>query len=159
MTAYVGDECIFDLCGGGKTKGTTTTPESLFLIMSASKAVSSILMAMMVSRGHLKYEEKVATYWPEFAQHGKENLKVEDIMRHEGGMHKLDTLLKPSDILRENIKNNSMGQIIENDKAAWFPGNPRKYHATTRDFITNEIFRRVDPEGRTMGEFMESEFK
>jgi hypothetical protein len=126
--------------------------------MSSSKIVSSILMGIMVSRGLLKYDEKVATYWPEFAQHGKENIKVEDIMRHEGGMHKFDSLLNPEDEWLENIKNNSMGRAIENDRAAWFPGNPRKYHTISRDWISNEIFRRVDPEGRTMGEFMKSEF-
>jgi hypothetical protein len=27
----------------------------------------------------------------------------------------------------------------------------------TRDWITNEIFRRVEPNGRTMGEFMREE--
>lgn len=72
--------------------------------MSSSKVVSSILMAIMVSNGHLKYDEKVSTYWPEFAQKGKENIKVEDILRHEGGMHMLDAMLDPSDEWTENIK-------------------------------------------------------
>jgi CubicO group peptidase (beta-lactamase class C family) len=88
VCAYVGDECVIDLCGDA-SKG--ATPDSLFLIMSSSKVVASILMGIMVSKGHLNLEEKVSTYWPEFAQKGKENIKVEDIMRHEGGMHKLDT--------------------------------------------------------------------
>jgi hypothetical protein len=80
-------------------------------------------------------------------------------MRHEGGMHKLDKQLDPSDEWPENIKQNSMGKVIEQDEAAWFPGNPRKYHTCTRDWISNEIFRRVDPEGRTMGEYMKTELK
>jgi len=30
----------------------------------------------MVDKGHLKYEEKVSKYWPEFGKNGKENLTV-----------------------------------------------------------------------------------
>ena len=30
----------------------------------------------------------------------------------------------------------------------------REYHAATRGYILNEIFRRVEPSGRTMGEFL-----
>ena len=32
-------------------------------------------------------------------------------------------------------------------------GLRRAYHAMTRDWITNEIFRRIEPQGRTMGEY------
>ena len=32
--------------------------------------------------------------------------------------------------------------------------SPREYHATTRGYILNEIFRRVEPSARTMGEFL-----
>ena len=60
---YIGEECVVDLCGD-QSKG--TTPDNLFLLMSSSKVVSSILMAIMVSKGYLKYEDKVQQYWPEF---------------------------------------------------------------------------------------------
>ena len=30
----------------------------------------------------------------------------------------------------------------------------REYHGIVRGFILNEIFRRVEPNGRTMGEFL-----
>jgi len=30
----------------------------------------------------------------------------------------------------------------------------RAYHAATKDWISNEIFRRVEPQGRTMAEFL-----
>ena len=37
----------------------------------------------------MKYEEKISTYWPEFAKHGKENFTVADALRHEVGLDKL----------------------------------------------------------------------
>ena len=43
-------------------------------------------MALLVERGLVQYEEKVSTYWPEFAQGGKDEITVGDVMRHSGGV-------------------------------------------------------------------------
>jgi hypothetical protein len=51
-----------------------------------------------------------------------------------------------------------MGKIIEKQALCEYPfGVRRNYHSFTRDWITNEIFRRVHPEGLTMGESMSQE--
>ena len=53
-----------------------------------------------------------------------------------------------------------MGKIIEANKQTFPPkwlGSKRDYHAMTRGFIVNEIFRRVDIRGRTIGEFVRQE--
>ena len=34
---------------------------------------------MLVDKGLLKYDEKVSTYWPEFASNGKCEIKIEDV--------------------------------------------------------------------------------
>ena len=61
-----------------------------------------------------------------------------------------------------------MGQIIEETASQWVTkgkqANPEKtserfYHGITRDWITNEIFRRVEPEGKTMGEYVRNVLK
>ena len=31
----------------------------------------------------------------------------------------------------------------------------REYHAVTRGWIVNEVFRRIDPESRTIGEYLQ----
>ena len=41
---------------------------------------------LLVDRGLLQYEEKMAKYWPAFGQHGKEQITVEDVLRHEAGL-------------------------------------------------------------------------
>jgi len=60
------------------------------------------------------------------------------------------------DLLTENIKQNSVGRIIEGHALKFSAGdaNRREYHAITRGWIVNEVFRRVDPTGRTIGEFL-----
>ena len=63
------------------------------------------------------------------------------------------------DTWTENIKNNSIGKLIESGKACYFSGYSRNYHSMSRDWITNEIFRRIDPKKRTMGEYFKQELK
>jgi len=46
--------------------------DTLVLVFSTTKGVSALTVATAHSRGLLDYDEKVATYWPEFGQAGKE---------------------------------------------------------------------------------------
>jgi hypothetical protein len=57
----------------------------------------------------------------------------------------------------ESIKQNYLGKIIEDTPSVIPTGYERNYHSTTRDWITNEIFRRVEPKGRTYDEYMKEE--
>ena len=50
-----------------------------------------------------------------------------------------------------------MGEIIETDTAVWPLDQKRVYHMTSKDLILNEIFRRVDANKRTMGQFVREE--
>jgi polyphosphate kinase len=65
--------------------------------------------------------------------------------------------LQIEDMYTENIKNNSIGKVIETDTCTYMDGFKRRYHAISRDWISNEIFRRVEPAGRTMGEYLREE--
>ena len=134
--------------------------DSLQLIFSSGKSVASILMAMMVDQGLLDYDNKVTDYWPEFGKNDKDKLRVKDILRHQCGMQFLKEQIHIDDLTTEGIKANKVGEVIEND----YTEQPKikknegteiwAYHRITRDWITNEIFRRVEPKGRTMGEYM-----
>ena len=84
LCVYVGEEKVVDLWGvkaGYEADGNT-----LGHIYSSGKSVAAILIAVMVDKGHLSYDEPIASYWPEFAQNGKEKVKVVDVMRHESGL-------------------------------------------------------------------------
>ena len=62
--------------------------------------------------------------------------------------------------LTENIKKNMIGKIIEDETPRKLVhGMTRAYHGLTKDWILNEIFRRVEPQGRTMGEYFHQEIK
>lgn len=57
----------------------------------------------------------------------------------------------------KNIKANVLGKIIERQIPHKVPDIERAYHALTKDLIMNELFRRVEPRGRTMGEYFSEE--
>ena len=111
-------------------------------------------MAIMVDQKRIKYDDLICKHWPEFAQNEKDKLKIEDVMRHESGLHKLHKIIHPSQMFTRNIKLNQIGEIIETDTQVYAEGFKRCYHTHTRDLITNEIFRRVSENGRTMGEYI-----
>jgi CubicO group peptidase (beta-lactamase class C family) len=41
---------------------------------------NAIIVAQLVEQGLLSYEERIATYWPEFAQGVKENVTLMDLV-------------------------------------------------------------------------------
>jgi len=137
------------------------SPDSLVNVFSSGKSLESIAMAYLVGRGLLAYAAPVASYWPEFAANEKGALTVADVLRHEGGMAALRTSLDPEDLLPVSLKQNKVGAVIESHSLRYPTGGrgKREYHAITRGWILNEVFRRVDPAGRTIGEFYDQEIR
>ena len=155
LSVYVGEENVIELCGSADDS--KYNEDTMGIIFSNGKSIAAIILSLMVEKGLLDYNKPVADYWPEFAQNGKDKILVADVMRHEAGLHRFHKLVKLEDCFTENIKKNSIGSIIETDTSIKSPGIGRHYHAVTRDWITNEIFRRVEPQGRTFDEYWRQE--
>ena len=137
-------------------------------MFSSGKSIAAIVVAMLVDKGLLSYDEKIVNYWPEFGKNGKNEITLADVLRHEAGLQDLNCTLKVSDFSREGIKENKIGKVIEEFEPV-FPtkalgvSNPdgtetrRAYHALTRGWVLNEVVRRVDPKTRTIGEIIVSD--
>jgi CubicO group peptidase (beta-lactamase class C family) len=158
LCVYYKGERVVDLWASA-TNDPRFSPDSIVNIFSSGKSLEAIAIASLVGRGLLDYKAKIIDYWPEFGANGKGELTVAELMRHEGGMAAFDTSLDPEDLLAENIKQNKVGKVIEGHPLRFRKGkrSKREYHAITRGWIVNEVFRRVDPGGRTVGEFLSEE--
>jgi len=157
LCVYYQGEKVVDLWGSA-TGDADFSPDSLVNVFSSGKTLETIAIASLVSRGLLDYGALVTDYWPEFGGNSKGETTIADLMRHEGGMAAFDTSLKFEDLLPENIKQNAVGSLIEgHDQKFRADDDRREYHAMTRGWIVNEVFRRVDPAGRTIGEFLREE--
>ena len=84
--AYYHGEKVVDLWGGIRNKrtGEPWERDTMVLVYSATKGLSAMTLAIAHSRGWLDYEERVAAYWPEFAQHGKEKITVRQLLAQAG---------------------------------------------------------------------------
>ena len=158
LCVYVGEERVVDLWASA-VDDATFSPDSLVNVFSSGKSLEAILLAMLVDRGLLDYDATIAHYWPEFGAKGKQHTTIANLMRHEAGLAAFDTTLEPNDLHTGQLRANAVGAVIERQTQKFRTGtdNQREYHAITRGWIANEVFRRVEPTGRTMGEFLREE--
>jgi CubicO group peptidase (beta-lactamase class C family) len=110
-------------------------------------------LAIAHSRGWLDYEERVCTYWPEFAQEGKERITVRQLLAHQAGLFAIN---EPVD--RGTVADlDRLAVVLARQKPAWEPGERQAYHALSLGFYEGELLRRVDPRHRSLGQFFRDE--
>ena len=68
FAAYVGGQPVVDLWGGMAAPGQPWERQNLAVVMSTTKGLVTMCAQILVDRGLLDPEERVAHYWPEFAQ-------------------------------------------------------------------------------------------
>lgn len=61
-------------------------PSTLSLNFSTGKGILVTLIHILVSQNLLAYDKTLASYWPAFAQNGKDNVTLRDILTHESGL-------------------------------------------------------------------------
>ncbi|MBL9019917.1 MAG: beta-lactamase family protein, partial [Myxococcales bacterium] len=89
---YVKGERVVDLWGGLRDAQTKAPwgPDTMAIVFSTTKGMTAVALAVAHSRGLFDWDEKVATYWPEFAQHGKGAITVRHLLSHQAGLSALD---------------------------------------------------------------------
>jgi len=151
---YVHGEKVVDVFGGVRNKqGEPWEDNTMVVVHSATKGLAAMTLAITHSRGWLDYEERVATYWPEFAQQGKETITVRQLLAHQAGLFALD---EPVDrAVVEDL--DRLAAVLARQKPRWEPGTRQAYHALTLGFYEGELLRRVDPRHRSLGQFFQEE--
>jgi CubicO group peptidase (beta-lactamase class C family) len=152
---YHRGEKVVDLWGGirNRSTGEPWEEDTMVLVYSATKGMAGLAMALAHSRGMFEYDERVSTYWPEFAQQGKERITVRQLLSHQAGLFALDERLDRSIVADPD----RLAVILARQKPAWEPGTRQAYHGITLGFFESELLRRVDPERRTLGRFFQEE--
>ena len=153
--AYYRGDKVVDLWGGVRNRqtGEPWERDTMVIVYSATKGLAAMAMALAHSRGLLNYEERVAAYWPEFAQHGKERVTVRQLLAHQAGLFVLD-----EDIGRTLVADpDRLAVVLARQKPAWEPGSRQAYHAITLGYYESELMRRIDKHGRTIGQYFQDE--
>lgn len=152
---YHRGEEVVDLWGGVRSRATGEPWEAdtMALVHSTTKGMASLAMALAHSRGLIDHDERVSTYWPEFAQGGKARITVRQLFSHQAGLFALDE--RPTKALIADP--DRLAEVLARQRPRWPPGTRQAYHAITLGFYQGELLRRVDPGRRTLGRFFQDE--
>jgi CubicO group peptidase (beta-lactamase class C family) len=152
---YYQGEKVVDLWGGIRNKdtGRLWEEDTMVVVHSTTKGLSAMTIALAHSRGLLDYEERVSTYWPEFAQQGKEKVTVHQLLSHQAGLCALDATVDRSVVADLD----QLAVVLAQQKPAWEPGTKQGYHAISLGFYEGELLRRVDSRHRSLGQFFQDE--
>ena len=91
-----------DLVGGSVDEGYGPVADAFRANFARGREVGAAVAVYRngaaASRGIISYDAKVADYWPEFAQAGKAEVTVRQLLSHQAGLHALDAPLKLRDV-------------------------------------------------------------
>jgi len=152
---YHRGEKVVDLWGGVRNKATGEPwqEDTMVLVYSTTKGLAAMTLALAHSRGWLDYEERVCSYWPEFAQNGKENITVRQLLAHQAGLFAFDEQ-GDRDLVADLDR---LAVVLARQQPAWEPGTRQAYHAITLGYYESELLRRIDPQHRSLGQFFQDE--
>ena len=141
VTIFHRGEPVVDLWGGVRTpEGDPWEADTLAMCFSTTKGVASLALHLQAEAGLVDYEERVATYWPEFAQNGKENITVRHVLSHSAGLHRLRSVI---DSAHHMLDWDHMVEALAAEWPAYEPGTQCGYHALTYGWLVGEIVQRV----------------
>ncbi|XP_038078941.1 beta-lactamase domain-containing protein 2-like [Patiria miniata] len=155
LSVYYKGSKVVDIWGGyaDSEAGRPWKEDTLTIAFSATKGMAALCMAVLVDRGHLDYNKTVASYWPEFAQNGKEKVTVRMLLNHQAGLSEIsdeDTYALLGD-------QDALGDFLARYAPEWEPGTAQKYHAWSFGLYASQLLRRADPKHRTLGQFFKEE--
>lgn len=114
------------------------SPNALFWLFSASKPYVAIVVHQLVESGRLHLDDAVAAYWPEFAQNGKREISVREVLRHRSGVSNAGSYVGE---VRAMTDWDRALRRIEETKPRW-PIGTVAYSPLAFGFILGEVVRR-----------------
>jgi CubicO group peptidase (beta-lactamase class C family) len=149
--------CPAQLCviSGGQVvldRSLRCPPDGLFFLFSASKPMVALLVHQLAERGRLSLDDPVARHWPEFGQHGKQEITIRQVLQHRSGLPVATSM--PGDALTMTDWALSV-RGIERAVPRFPAGQVPAYHVITYGFILGELVQRVT--GAPVREVMQAE--
>jgi CubicO group peptidase (beta-lactamase class C family) len=138
--AYLHGEPVLNVWAGWRAKDREWTHDTVTLCFSTGKGVASTVVHRLADRGLIDYDEAVATYWPDFAQAGKETITVRQLMSHRAGLHNIRTVAPTREVLLDTeMLAASLAAAPPDARRIRGPG----YHAVTYGNLVAEVAARV----------------
>ncbi len=128
--------------------GRPVTPGTLFYAASTAKGIAATAVHVLMERGELPADLRVADVWPAFGAHGKQRTTLRHVLLHTAGVP-----APPYDTTIEDLCDwEGMCEALADAEPWWEPGTRFGYHALTFGFLLGEIVRRAT--GRTLSAWL-----
>jgi len=137
---YHRGECVVDVWGGWCDESRPWQRDTMAPSFSTTKGVASTLIHVLRDQGRLDYDDRVAKHWPEFAQAGKSEITIRQVMSHQSGLYHIRQMIDRADRM---LDWEHMIHAIERAEPAHTPGTRTGYHGLTYGFLVGEIAQRV----------------
>ena len=146
---YVDGRLVVDIWGGiaDSRSGHAWEHDTAAVIFSCTKGLLAVCAYLLVQDGRLDLDAPIATYWPAFANRGKDAITLRDAMSHRSGLAALDADLTREDVLAWDPVIRAIEDQAPHHKAQ----AGHLYHAMTYGWIVGEVIRRVS--GSMPGQF------
>lgn len=153
LAVAVDGELVCDVWGGwvDEARSAPWQADTITNVWSTTKTMTALSALLLVDRGGLDPDEKVATYWPEFGTNGKNEILVRHIMSHTSGVSAWAQPVTPDDVLDEE----KATAMLADQEPWWEPGTASGYHALNQGHLVGEVIRRID--GRGLEQFFAEE--
>jgi CubicO group peptidase (beta-lactamase class C family) len=142
---------IIDLCGGFRDARCEHpwTSDTLVLVWSATKGIGSACLLCALQQHKIRLDRRVAEFWREFAQAGKEEITLAQLLSHQAALCALDRRVNVLDY-------DAVIRALETRQPLWPPGSAHGYHARTFGFLLDELVRRIT--GKTLSDYWQETF-
>jgi CubicO group peptidase (beta-lactamase class C family) len=153
FSAYHRGRKVVDLWGGvaDQETGAPWQEDTMILVFSTTKGATALCANRLAERGELDVEAPVATYWPEFAAAGKQDMPVSYLLSHQAGLAWIDGTMSFEDALRWD----PVVERLAAETPKWEPGTATGYHAVTFGWLVGEVVKRIS--GKSLGTFFHDE--
>lgn len=163
VSAYVDGRQVVDLWGGWADARRTRAwqQDTIACTYSATKGMTATCAHHLVDRGLLDVDETVATYWPEFAQGGKEHVTVRMLLSHQAGQprprSRASGRLSDGSGLSaaQRFDWDTMTAAMAIGVPLWEPGTRCEYHGGEFGYLVGGVLERID--GRRLGTYFREE--
>ena len=116
------------------------TPDTPVCIFSASKAMAAMTVHLLSERKQLSLLDPVSHYIPEFAQNGKRDITIYQLLCHKAGIPTIPT--NGVDVAELLLDHKEIQRLIYRT-APDKPGHHHAYHALTAGFVIADLVERV----------------
>jgi CubicO group peptidase (beta-lactamase class C family) len=153
VTVVVGGRPVVDLWGGvaDRRTGRLWVRDTACVTFSCTKAVTATAALLLAERGDVSLDAPVASWWPEFAAHGKDTVTGQMLLTHRAG---LPAFVRPISV-QEAADPVAMADQLAGQAPEWEPGTDHGYHALTFGWLVGELVRRHA--GCSVAEFVRRE--